>query len=180
MLGRTTGFPNVSADLLRKPLKLLDELRPAKVLRNDHLMTRAEMDPRRGQCNRAGEQPGCLGSARQPPRSDRTRSISRFKASAWSLTYICAIVDLPQPGGPFNKINRAMQPDYERNHGGKAIDSGERTLLRLARLTVRRRRSTSPAFSPANALTCRGSRLLPVDSEQSTARCRSLKWIDTD
>ena len=125
--------------------------------------------------------PAAWGFARQPPRSDRTRSISRFKPSGWSLTYICAIVDLPQAGGTFNKINRAMQPDYERTHSGKAIDSGERTLLpqpRLARLTVRRRRSRSPAFSPANALTCRGSRLLPVDSEQSTDRQVSVTQMD--
>jgi hypothetical protein len=34
-------FPEVNADLLGQPLKLFDELRPAKVLRNDHVMTRA-------------------------------------------------------------------------------------------------------------------------------------------
>jgi len=67
-------FLEVSADLLCKPLKLLDELRPAKVLSNDHVMTRAEMHPRRGQCSHAGEQPGRLG-VRPPAAKKRAHSV---------------------------------------------------------------------------------------------------------
>ena len=53
-------FPEVNADLYSQPLKLFDELRPAKVLGNDHVMTRGEVHTRSGQCDRSGEQPGRL------------------------------------------------------------------------------------------------------------------------
>lgn len=55
------------------------------------------------------------------------------------------MVDLPHPGGPFNKINRAIQPVYESTPGGKATKSETALFCREASAVVPNPRDLSVA-----------------------------------